>query len=176
MNTTTPLRLLIIAAASICGALMFRDFFAERIYVATASMEPTMPVNSRWWVDKVTLRLWGPAKGEVVVLASPVNAEKGLIKRVIAVGGDTIEIRDKVVYINGAQLQEKFVQHTRADEILRGDNLEPLKVPDDHVFLMGDNRDESGDSRDWKDPKTGKPMYFIPIQQLRGRILGVRTQ
>ena len=135
-----------------------------------------MPVNSRWWVDKVTLRLWGPAKGDVVVLASPVNSEKDLIKRVVAVTGDTIEIRDKMVLVNGQELKEPYVQHTRGEELLAGDNLGPLKIPNDCVFLLGDNRDESGDSRDWKNPKTGERIYFIAAANLKGRILGVRTR
>lgn len=173
---TSPLRILVITAASVCAALIFRDYLAERIYVATASMESTMPVQSRWWVDKITLKLWGPSKGEVVVLVSPVDPNKELIKRVIAVEGDTIEIKNKTVFVNGQEIKENYIQHTRGEELLIGDNLGPLEVPEDAVFLMGDNRDESGDSRDWRDPKTRERIYFVSISKLKGRILGVKSR
>jgi signal peptidase I len=75
--------------------------------------------------------------------------EKGLDKRVIAVEGDTIEIKNKDVYLNGERLAEWYVQHTRSDEVLVGDNLPKMTVPKGHVFVMGDNRAQSYDSRDW---------------------------
>ncbi|MBI4668777.1 MAG: signal peptidase I [Elusimicrobia bacterium] len=172
MRTTSPFRLIIIIIMSVAATFIFRDYCLERIFVASASMEPTLPVNSRWWADKLSLRLRRPNKGEIVVLPSPVSSEKDLLKRVIAVGGDTVEIIAKAVHINGRPIEEPYVQHTRQDEMLEGDNLGPLSVPPGHVFLLGDNRDESGDSRDWKDPATGKRIYFIAADALKGRIIG----
>lgn len=165
--------MIVIVAASLLGALIFRDLLLERIYIATPSMEPTLAVRSAWWVDKLTLRRRRPQRGEIVVLASPVTAEKDLVKRVIAIAADTVEIRDKIVYVNGREIPEPYVQHTRANEMLVGDNLGPLKVPPDHLFVLGDNRDESGDSRDWKNLSTGEHVYFVHRDLIKGKLIGV---
>ncbi|MBI4368597.1 MAG: signal peptidase I [Elusimicrobia bacterium] len=171
MTTTTPLRFAVIAALSIGAALMLRRLAVERIYVASVSMEPTMPLNSRWWVDKISPRLRRLHRQDIVIFPSPLDPSKELLKRVIAISGDTIEIRNKVVYLNGDKQRETYLQYKRSGEILMGDNLGPLTVPQHHVFVMGDNRDESGDSRDWKNVMTGQPIYFIPLSSVKGRVL-----
>jgi len=109
-------------------------------------------------------------RGDIVVFPSPVDAKKGLIKRVIAVGGDTIEIQNKKIYLNWEEiLNEPYTVYKRKNEILRGDNIPEIQVPEDCVFVMGDNRDWSKDSRDWKDAE-GNPLYFISVDDIRGRI------
>ena len=167
------MRIIVIVVLSLMAAIFFRDYCLERIYVATPSMESTLAVNSRWWVDKFSLRWRRPGRGEIVVLPSPITTEKDLIKRIIAIGGDKVEIREKIVYLNGQETKEPYVMHTRSGEMLEGDNLGPLQVPANHVFLLGDNRDESGDSRDWKNTTTGERIYFVSNNDLKGRLLGV---
>lgn len=161
---------LVLAAAAIAGLL--RLFVFEGIYVATASMEPTLPVGTYLVLDKITYRLRRPQKGEIVLIKSPVPPEKEMIKRVIAIGSDSVEIRDKKVILNGAVLEEPYVQHTRARERLVGDNIGPLDVPEGRLFVLGDNRDESNDSSVWKDFKTGEPVYFVSYSSVRGLLRG----
>lgn len=172
-NKTTPLRLFVIVSLSLFAVQLLRDFGLERIYVATRSMEPTMPTNSRWWMDKITMRFRPPGHGEVIVFQSPLTAEKELIKRVIAIGGDKIEMRQKMVFLNGQKLKEKYVEFIKGNTVFAGDNMGPLTVPMDYFFVLGDNRDESGDSRTWRDPVTNKRIFFIPRKLIRGRILGL---
>jgi signal peptidase I len=70
-------------------------------------------------------------------------------------------------------LEEPYTIYKRANENLAGDNLGPLKVPEDSVFVLGDNRDESYDSTTWKDAKTGKPIYFLPMKNIKGRLIQI---
>ena len=94
-----------------------------------------------------------------------------MIKRVIGLPGEAIEIRGKKVFINGSALDEPYAAFKRKDEILVGDNLGPIKIPADSFFVMGDNRDESGDSRDWKDAATGEHIYFVSGKDIKGRLI-----
>ncbi|OGS23339.1 MAG: signal peptidase I, partial [Elusimicrobia bacterium RIFOXYB2_FULL_50_12] len=153
-------RLLVLVIIAVAISLFLRAYCIEGIYVASASMEPTLNTGSYFFLEKVSYRLHPVKRGDIVVFPSPASAQdKDLIKRVIAVAGDTIEIKEKVVFINGVALNEPYVQHTRANEELVDDNFGPLKVPTKMVFVMGDNRDESGDSRDWKDSATHQHIY-----------------
>jgi len=164
-------RLAFLVLLAFAGTVLLRTFVIEGIYVASASMEPTLHVGTNFFLEKLTLRFSKPRRGDIVVFVSPVNPGKDLIKRVIAVGGDKIEIKDKEVFLNGTKLDEPYIKHTRSNEILQGDNIEPLDVPRDSVFVMGDNRDESGDSRDWKNKDTGQHIYFVTCDSIKGRII-----
>lgn len=168
-NSVKRLLTLILVAAVL--AALFRLYVVEGIYVASASMEPTLAVGTNFFLDKLTFRFRAPRRDDIIVFPSPVREEHDLVKRVIAVGGDTIEIKDKAVILNGAPLKEDYVKHSRSSELLQGDNIAPMKVPEGALFVMGDNRDESGDSRDWVDPKTGEHKYFVNVKDVIGRIL-----
>ncbi|OGS09338.1 MAG: signal peptidase I [Elusimicrobia bacterium RIFOXYB1_FULL_48_9] len=122
--------------------------------------------------EKISRWLVKPKRGEIIVFKSPVD-EKELIKRVIAVAGDTVEIKEKEVFINGAPAKEDYVKHTRASELLSGDNINRLTVPASTVFVMGDNRDESNDSRDWINSATGEHIYFLPLSNIKGRVIRI---
>ena len=164
-------RLIFLLFLGAMGALLIRTFAFEGIVIATGSMEPALPVGTDIFVNKVVYRVRKPRRGEIVVFPSPVE-KKDLVKRVIAVEGDEVRIRDKAVILNGKTLEEPYVIHTRKDELLKGDNLDVGLVPRDRVFVMGDNRDESGDSRDWLDAKTGEHIFFVPIDRLKGKLVG----
>ena len=166
-------RWIFLITLGVLGGLLFRQCGIEGIYIATPSMEPTLPVGTRYFVDKFTTIFRAPKRREIIVFPSPVEEDKDLVKRVIGLPGETIQIKDKMVLINGQPLDEPYVKFKRKEEILLGDNIPEMKIPEDSYFVMGDNRDESGDSATWKDSKTGDPIYFISKKQIKARLMNV---
>jgi signal peptidase I len=163
-------RLFFLVALGALGALLVRRYVVEGIVIASASMEPRLPVGRDIFVNKMAYKFKPPQRGDVVVFPSPTE-NKDLVKRVIAVAGDEVHLENKKVILNDRPLDEPYVRHTRPDEILKGDNLRVGRVPPGHVFLLGDNRDESGDSRDWVDRETGKPIFFVSVDKLKGKLI-----
>lgn len=159
-------RLLKLFAIALAVVLPVRAWVLEPIYVASPSMEPTLRTGTMLVLDKLTLRLRAPRRGDVLSFRSPVEAHD-LLKRVVALPGETVEVREKVVFINGSILDEPYVVYSRAGERLEGDNIGPLIVPQDGLFVLGDNRDESNDSSVWKDGE-GKPMHFLRFSFVQG--------
>lgn len=128
-------------------AVLVRAFVLQVFYIPSASMEPTLMIGDRVVVEKVTgLFDDRPSRGEVVVFHRPPNFPEleihELIKRVIAVGGDTIEAADGKVFVNGIQVNETYLPAGTYT-----DNLPLQTVPDGMLFMMGDNRSGSRDSR-----------------------------
>jgi len=164
-------RLIFLAVIAAVIALLLRIFVIEGIFVASASMEPTFAVGRQLFLEKIVLKFREPKRGEVIVFPSPVKKGKDLVKRVIALPGDTVEIKDKVVFLNGEKLNEMYVQFTRPYERLKGDNIKEITIPEGMVFVMGDNRDESNDSRDWIDPALDERIMFISINSIKGRVI-----
>lgn len=164
------IRLLWLTFLGALGAVLLRVFVFEGIYIASGSMENTLPVGRHVFVNKTAYLSKPPERGDIVVFPSPVDDEKDLVKRVIAVAGDEVRIYEKKVFLNGKALDEPYVRHD-IPEMLEGDNLEVGFVPKDRVFVLGDNRDHSGDSRDWLDPKTKEHRFFIPVTSLKGKII-----
>jgi signal peptidase I len=165
-------RLLFLASLAVSITLALRLWVFEAIVVASGSMEPALPVGTHLFVDKVTLRLRPPQRGDIVVFHSPTGRDVDLAKRVIALPGETVELRAKKVFIDGRELDEPYAVHKRAEERLEGDDLGPLAVPAGELFLLGDNRDESDDATVWKDP-SGQPIHFIPSSGLKGLVRGI---
>jgi signal peptidase I len=121
--------------------LVINIFAAQATRVDGQSMEPTLHTNERIIIEKVTYRLHPPERGDIIVLRRPTGAVEPLIKRVIGLPGETIEIKNGLVYIDGEPLDEPYL-----DQSTQG-NMDPLVVPDKSVFVMGDNRHASNDSR-----------------------------
>jgi signal peptidase I len=149
-----------------------RTWVLEQGYVASASMEPTLKLESKFMLNKLVYRFRKPRRNEIIVFASPYD-EKQLIKRVIAVAGDEVEIRDKKLWLNGTEMEEPYVVHSRPGERFRDDFFGPYVVPEETVFVMGDNRDESNDGRNWTDPQTGEITPFLSNSSVKGKIFEI---
>jgi len=136
----------------------------------TGSMEPTLRIGDFLAADLKYFKKNKLQRGDLVLLQSPNNPDKIFIKRIIALEGEKIEIKSKQVYINDAPLPEGYKIH-HDNEIFPGrDNYGPAVVPFDHCFVLGDNRDNSWDSRHWdsvplKNIK-GKPLYIYRARDI----------
>ncbi len=138
-------------------ALLVRGFLLQQFYISGPSMESTMFQDNRVLVNKLSYRLHDIGRGDVVVFDrittdGEVIQHDDLIKRVIGLPGETIEIRECVVFINGKVLPEPYlndydIQQVNLADRCRVSELEPIKVSEDHIFVMGDNRPQSFDSR-----------------------------
>ena len=134
-------------------ALIIRMFVIEAFKIPSGSMIPSLLVGDHLLVSKFTYKFGEPKRGDIVVFKYPDDPSRNFIKRIIGVGGDTIEIREKVVYVNGVKREEPYVQHV-FEEVLPArysprDNFGPVTVPSNAYFMLGDNRDSSLDSRFW---------------------------
>jgi signal peptidase I len=170
-NSPSIKRLFFLTAFALVLALFLRHFVIDIMQVTSSSMAPTINVGSRYLMEKLTFRMRKPRRNDIIAFPSPVLQGHNLVKRVIATEGETIQIKNKDVYINDKRLAENFAHHSRDTVLLVGDNLGPLQVPKGMLFVMGDNRDESEDSRDWKDSITGERIYFVPVSGILGRIV-----
>jgi signal peptidase I len=131
-------------------AQLIKMFVAEGYMTPTGSMLPTvLPRQDFLMASKITLRFRGPQVGEIVVADDPEGVLPAIMKRVIAVGGQTVDIRDGKVHIDGQALDEPYV---RGQATLPGTVQLPVKIPQGYVWLMGDNRGNSKDSR-WIGPR-----------------------
>lgn len=156
-------------------ALFVRTFVFENFKIPSRSMEDGLLVGDHLVVNKFVfsenlntplhalLPYRSPERGDVVVFKYPIEPRRDFIKRCVAVAGDTVEVRDKKLYINGEPQVEPYVVH-KGEDIgpARRDNFGPYLVPEGTVFCMGDNRDNSSDSRFWGP---------VPLQNIKGRAL-----
>jgi signal peptidase I len=171
-GSVSPGRLLFLFLIAAGIVLPVRAWVLEPIYIPTASMEPTLPVGRHLFCDKVTLKRRKIRRGDIIVFRPPTGEAEEMVKRVIAVPGETVELREKAVFIDGKQLDEGYVQHKRAGEQLAGDTLAPQLVPEDSYFVLGDNRDESNDSASWRDAD-GQPLPFVRGRDVVGLVRGI---
>jgi signal peptidase I len=163
-------------------ALFVRTWVFQAFKIPTGSMENNLLIGDHLLVNKFVFapasgaeRLVLPvstiARGDVVVFKYPEDPERDFIKRVIGLPGETLEVRQKVVYVDGRPLDEKYVHFLQpaaaGAEVTSYDVREtygPVTVPAGHYFVMGDNRDNSQDSRYWG---------FLPASYVKGRALFV---
>jgi len=132
-------------------ALFIRTYVVQAFKIPSGAMKQTILVGDYIIADKFTYKNSEPKRGDIVIFPFPEDSSKDFIKRVVAVGGETIEIVDKQIFINGKILEEHFVVHADPHlfpkNVQPRDNFGPIKVPEDSLFVMGDNRDQSYDSR-----------------------------
>ncbi len=139
---------IIVIGVAVSAALLVRAFVLQQFAVSGYSMINTLHDGDRVLVNKLSYRLHDPRRGDVVVLKTIEGAgERDLIKRVIALPGETVEYRSCVLYIDGRELVEPYLDPTVVTPTSCGEAQPALEVPDDSVFVMGDNRPGSKDSR-----------------------------
>jgi signal peptidase I len=136
-------------------ALLINVFVGQATRVDGQSMEPNLHTDQRLVVEKVSYRFHGPQRFDVVVLRLPDQGDELLIKRVVGLPGEEVEISGGYVYINGERLEEPF---TEAET--RPGRQNKVLVPPLHVFVLGDNRNHSNDSRSFGP---------VPIENIVGR-------
>ena len=146
-------------------ALFIRTFVIQAYKIPSGSMKPTLLIGDHILVSKFNygiklpflrttlIPVGAPQRGDIVVFIYPEDRSKDFIKRLIGVPGDTIEIRNKKIFINGLPYSDKHGVYVD-NFIIPGavqprDNFGPVTVPEGSLFVMGDNRDESYDSRFW---------------------------
>jgi len=157
-------------------ALFIRAFVVQAFKIPSGSMKPTLLIGDHLlvnkfiygiklpFVDRKVLAFKEPKRGDIIVFIFPRDKDKDFIKRVVGEPGDTVEIRHKKIYINGKHWDEHFgvYREPGVDNLVPRDNFGPVVVPEGSVFVMGDNRDRSYDSRFWG---------FVPIDQVKGKAL-----
>ena len=161
-------------------ALVIRTFIVQAFKIPSGSMEDTLAIGDHILVnkfiygtkipftDKRLLKIRDPRRGDVVVFEYPEDPSKDFIKRVIGTPGDTVEVKEKKVYVNGKPYENPHEVH-KEKEILPAaqnprDNFGPVTVPQDAYFVMGDNRDRSYDSRFWGFVKNEKLKWLAFIK------------
>lgn len=130
--------------AVVVAVLALRLFVLEPMTVASGSMAPTVRAGDHVLTESVSLRAGAAERGDLVTFRRAGSGEL-ILKRVSGVPGDTVAIRDGRLFVNGSRVDEPYVDHSRVDAAFFG----PVQVPDGTVFVLGDNRANSSDSRDF---------------------------
>ncbi|MGL5195118.1 MAG: signal peptidase I [Chroococcales cyanobacterium] len=140
-------------------AIGIRHFVAEARYIPSGSMLPTLEINDRLIVDKLSYRFTNPERGDIVVFyptqtLQDQNFKDAFIKRVIGLPGETVEVRGERVYINNIPIQERYIEEGPTYQ------YGPVLVPEGQYLVLGDNRNNSYDSHYWG---------FVPREKIIGR-------
>ena len=163
------------AIIAVILSLFVRTFLFEAFKIPTPSMETSLMVGDHIIVDKFSLGarldfeggiipMRQARRGEVIVFKFEREPEKDYVKRIVGLPGDDVKVENKALFINGQPVDEPYVRHVDKEMVPERDNMPTVKVPPGHFFVMGDNRDNSADSREWG---------FVSQDQIRGRALFV---
>ena len=163
-------------------ALFIRTFVVQAFKIPTGSMEPNLLVGDHLLVNKFVFapvaadleRMLLPMReirhGDIVVFKFPEEPERDFIKRVIGLPGDTIEMKNRQLFVNGTRVEESYAHYLFPQGDDQSESFDvrsrygPVTVPPGHYFMMGDNRDNSQDSRYWG---------FLPAHYVKGRALTI---
>ena len=167
-------------------ALFIRTFVVQAFKIPSGSMKETLLIGDHILVSKfaygthipneipfLNIKLFDdiiffpkqPERGDIIVFKYPKDEKRDFIKRVIGVPGDLLEVRHQKVFINGKPYEDRHARHTESpsdSSLVPRDDFGPVLVPDNHLFMMGDNRENSQDSRYWG---------FLDINKVRGKAL-----
>ena len=157
-------------------ALIIKAFIVQAFKIPSGSMIPTLKIGDHILVnkfiygvkipftDRIVIPFKMPQRGDIIVFKFPEDEKKDFIKRVVGLPGDTLEIKEKMVHINGKSLEEQYAAHSDPmvypGAIQPRDNYGPIVIPEDSYFTMGDNRDFSLDSRYWG---------FVKLNKIKGK-------
>ncbi|MBM7867064.1 signal peptidase I [Heliobacterium gestii] len=148
-------------------AFLIRFFLFQPFYIPSGSMEPTLMPLDRIIVSKVNYWFSEPKLGNIIVFRYPVDPSRDFVKRVIAVGGEKVQIRNSQVLVNDKPIPESYLPQG-----LRMGDFGPVTVPEGQFFVLGDNRNHSEDSRFWgfvpRDNVIGQAVFlYWPFDRLR---------
>ena len=141
-------------------AFFIRAYVGEARSIPSGSMEPTLKIKDMFFVEKLSYRFGEMQRGDIIVFWPPekLRSDYPYVKRLIALAGETVEIRDGQVLVDGAALDEPYAEPWQGD-------FGPLTVPQGYMFVLGDNRPFSADSRDWglaeTDHVLGRGVFII---------------
>lgn len=173
-------------------ALFIRTFVVQAFKIPSGSMKPTLQIGDHILVNKfiygvklpyvrtTIIPASSPERGDIIVFKYPEAPDKDFIKRVIGIPGDTVQIKNKEVFVNGSPVHHEYGMHTDSNvipgRVNHRDNFGPVTVPEDSYFVMGDNRDNSYDSRFWGFVKESaiKGQAFIIYWSWDSEDFGVR--
>jgi signal peptidase I len=157
-------------------ALFIRTFFVQAFKIPSGSMLPTLQIGDHLLVNKLLYGIrvpivgkryfdfFAPERGDIIVFVFPEDPAKDFIKRVVGIPGDVLEIREKKLFRNGQMVDdgdEPYAQYLdQSQNKVPRDNWGPETVPEGNVFVLGDNRDRSYDSRFWG---------FVPFENIKGK-------
>lgn len=136
-------------------AFVINNFILLNITIPTGSMEPTFMISDRLFANRLSYTFSKPNRGDIVVF-NGTDEDKLLVKRIIGLPGDVLTIKNGKVYINDELLNDYV------DVVIAG-NSGPYEVPEDQYFMMGDNRNNSKDSRYWTNT-------FVPLDNIEGKV------
>lgn len=146
---------LLMVAVVFAAAWVLRTFVIAPYQIPSGSMETTIMISDKLFSEKVSYYFRGPRPGEIVTFNDPEVEGRTLIKRCIAVGGQTVNLQDGAVYVDGQRLDEPYTNGLESLPLATATGVEisyPFTIPEGYVWVMGDNRTNSADSR-----------YFGPI-------------
>lgn len=144
----------IIIALAFVLAQFWKLYISTKVEVISGSMKDTLQIDDRLIASKLPYVFGEPQRGDIVVFHFPDDESEVFIKRLIGLPGETIEIVDGYVYVDGILLEEDYVKGNREG------SFGPYEVPDGEYFMLGDNRLHSGDSREWNDKYVSKDQLI----------------
>ncbi|MDO8620043.1 MAG: signal peptidase I [bacterium] len=148
-----------------------RLFIAQPFVVSGASMEPTFSTGNYLIIDEISYRFTDPERGEVIVFRFPFEPDKYLIKRVIGLPSETVELKGEDIIIKNEEHPDGFVLPQGVTKQSGRKSAQTVTLEDDEYFVLGDNRDESADSRLWgplpREYVVGRPLLrLVPLNKI----------